>query len=436
MTDLDSSQLVLSANISESETDLESPSDTYVSGTGDQPDVAGMRLLFVVDSKFPGPGGAESQARKLALCLRDAGAHIDFVAPANNFQEPSVIETEGFTVRKLRYPNIRFLGGLLVSANYALYLLRHRKQYDAIHLHIAHQLAIITGFFKPLVPCPVVAKVSGYFEFVGVLNMDKPGRDLSGRFKRWCLHRLDFMQAISQETIVKLEAAGFDRRKIRFIPNGISILPVGAGVADRTADGGHAPTVFGYCGRMREVKGVHVLLDAFAEVLKQRPDDALLHIAGDGYTYFELQQQAEQLGIADKVDFQGYQDDTAAFYNDITVYVQPSFAEGLPNSVLEAMNHSLPVVATRVGGNNDLVNDLQSGYLCVPGDTAELTRLMLECLNAPSSALRKMGESGYALMYNTYGFASVTAALGELYRGDPATNAGVMQSDFSDDAAG
>ena len=297
----------------------------------------------------------------------------------------------------------------------------------------------MTGFLKPWVGKPVIAKISGFFEFNGgVLDQKKRWMPLNFLIRR-ALHNIDFFQTISLETEEKLLTAGFAEEQIRFVPNGIDTISTGSTTAvAETARSGPVvnqaandadyaetvsfqksadPLVIGYCGRLREVKGAHILIAGFARLLKNNPQrNLILRIAGDGTQMPQLQQQVKDLGIESSVEFLGMLEDVRQAYKTLDIYVQPSFAEGLPNSVIEAMLLGLPVVVTNIGGNSDLVKSDESGLLFPAGDDEALTACLQRYLDEPELA-NAMAAAGKQHIRDTYGFDKVVDQLLELYRG-------------------
>ncbi len=369
-----------------------------------------LRLLFAVDSRFPGLGGAEIQALKLALAFREQGVHVEFVTPRVSPLQSLEETHHGFSITRIDYPQIRWLGSLIVMFKFARYLIAHADRFDAVHIHITHLMAAAAGFARSRSELPVTTKISGFYEFEGgVLDPAVRFKPLNYLIRRG-LKAVDFVQTISVQTREKLLEAGFTDKQIQFIPNGID-----------TRDNPEPRVLrndirIGYCGRLREVKGVHVLLEGFALLKQACPTRRLqLVIAGSGETRAALQAQATRLGISDDIEWLGTIEDTMTFFRSIDVYVQPSFAEGLPNSVMEAMVAQRPVVATNIGGNNDLVSHDISGLLFKVGDAEDLAHQLGRLLDAPELA-RNMATAGRALMIERYGFESVTRQLAKLYR--------------------
>ncbi len=371
----------------------------------------GLRLLFAVDSRFPGLGGAESQALKLAMALRERGASVEFVTPRVLASQALEETFHGFTVKRVDYPHIRWVGSLFLMAWFARYLRANRNRFDAVHIHITHLLAASAGFCRPVTGLPITTKISGYYEFEGgVLDQRRRFMPLNFLIRRGLKH-VDFVQTISAQTREKLLGAGFRNDQIKFVPNGIDtskppVLPIDNQLLS-----------IGYCGRLREIKGVHVLLDAFAMVLEQNPEQPMrLCIAGTGETSAALLGQAKSLGISEHVQWLGLVEETAPFFQSLDIYVQPSFAEGLPNSVMEAMVEQRPVIASDIGGNNELVEHGISGLLFDAGDAAMLAEQIMRLIDEPD--LRSsVARSGRQLIVDRFGFERITEQLLELYHG-------------------
>jgi len=379
----------------------------------DQRSLVGLALLFAVDSRFPAVGGAESQALKLAVALRERGAHVQFVCPRVLRSQPLHETFDGFSVDRVDYLHVRWLGSLVLMINFARYLMRARGRYGAVHVHITHLLAASAGFVRPWSGLRVLTKISGFYEFQGgVLDTGKRFRPLNALLLAG-LKRVDLVQTISEQTRTKLHEAGIPAERILCVPNGIDTREAGPPSGDARQS---AALRIGYCGRLREVKGVHVLLDAFAGLVQAQPRFGhRLIIAGDGTQGEALKAQAHALGVSGQVDWLGMIDDTLSFMAGLDVYVQPSFAEGLPNSVMEAMVSRRAVVASDIGGNSDLVTDRLSGLLVPPGDAHRLAEALIRLQEDPSLRQR-LGDAGRSVIEQRYAIDAVVDRLVEAYR--------------------
>lgn len=141
-------------------------------------------------------------------------------------------------------------------------------------------------------------------------------------------------------------------------------------------------------------KGHEPLIHAFAQLLGNTKDIKLVLI-GDGPLRNELELLTKTLGVADAVEFMGFQTNSRV-YEEISkadIYVHPSYEEGLPISIVEAMAACLPVVATAVGGIPEIVGDGKTGLLVPPRDVARLTEAMVTLAGDPLLRTR-MGSAG------------------------------------------
>lgn len=149
-------------------------------------------------------------------------------------------------------------------------------------------------------------------------------------------------------------------------------------------------------GRLHPVKGFSLLIEAVAD-LHGQGERVTLTLVGDGPLHGELSALAKRLGVDHIVDFAGAvgQDALASYYRDADVFCLPSFNEGVPVVLMEAMASGLPVVSSRITGIPELVEDGVSGLLVVPGRAALLSEALGELARDPA-ARKRMGEAGRA----------------------------------------
>lgn len=180
---------------------------------------------------------------------------------------------------------------------------------------------------------------------------------------------------------------------------------------DRPREGRGARLLF--VGRLAAVKGLPVLFEAFARAREKRPD-LTLRLIGDGPERAALEAEAARAGIATALRFEGYRSQTevAAALAEADALVLPSFAEGVPVVLMEAMAARLPVVATRVAGVPELVEEGVSGILLPPGNPEALASGILAALAAPPA----MGEAGRARVAAEFDSRTEAARLATLFR--------------------
>jgi len=191
--------------------------------------------------------------------------------------------------------------------------------------------------------------------------------------------------ALSSESVNYLTTRiGVAPHKIAQICNGVDVdrfkhphlPPADMPISFRHADA----LIFGSVGRLAKVKNQQLLLEAFAQLQQRYPKTALrLIVAGDGAEKNNLQQLAQHLGVSERIWFAGDRTDVNAIMQSLHVFVLPSLAEGISNTILEAMASGKPVIATRVGGNPDLIPpDAATTHLVCPQDAGALADAMAQ----------------------------------------------------------
>ncbi len=185
---------------------------------------------------------------------------------------------------------------------------------------------------------------------------------------------------------------------------------------ERYAPGPRAdrPTLL-FVGRLAAVKGVPVLFDALKSVISQHPD-VLLRLVGDGPERQHLETRATQMGLQDHVEFMGYksQADVAEALSRTDIFVLPSFAEGVPVVLMEAMASQVPVITSRVAGVPELVADGVSGFLVPPGAVAPLADA-LQTLLGDANLRAEMGTAGRAKVASDFVSAKEAEKLMHLF---------------------
>ena len=170
----------------------------------------------------------------------------------------------------------------------------------------------------------------------------------------------------------------------------------------------------GWIGRMTAVKRTDDVLLAFKR-LRDEGVDAVLCLVGDGPDRLQLERRAHELGVMRDTLFLGYQEDVAPFYAAFDALVLPSSNEGTPVSAIEALAAGRPVVATRVGGVPDVVEEGKDGFLVEPGATEELADRLGQLARDP--ALREqMGRAGRERVLPRYAVDRLVDDVDRLYR--------------------
>ena len=248
--------------------------------------------------------------------------------------------------------------------------------------------------------------------------------DLGGSNKKYQLLRKLYKPFIHQYVALSKEAVSYlsdkinvKKHNIHHICNGVDIdkftpnknrhlLPDGFAGSDSL--------VFGTVGRLAEVKNQTLLVSAFLSLWQQQTqlqDKLRLVIIGDGILLPQLKDMVASAGAESAVWFAGRRDNVAQLMQQLDVFVLPSLAEGVSNTLLEAMASGLPYIATNVGGNVDLVlPEHAHSHIVNVGDEAQLVKAMSQYLNAPeqlvedSALVREHCQKNFSLavMVNNY----------------------------------
>ncbi|MCG5515211.1 glycosyltransferase [Ectothiorhodospira sp. 9100] len=264
-------------------------------------------------------------------------------------------------------------------------------------------------------------------------------RPLVGQYIALSRHQLGYLQDVIGVPASRLNHVCNGVDTGRFRPAGVSEAPVSSGAGDAIGDRGvdlrgrgplprgvshqavlpqglapEGTTVIGAVMRMQAVKAPEVLVEAFI-ALCQRPghEGARLVMIGDGPKLEALRERLGEAGLLDRVWLPGARDDVPDLMRAMDLFVVPSLAEGICNTILEAMATGLPVTATQVGGNPDLVEEGRTGRLIPAGDAGALADALAEYLASPETAAahganaRARAEASFSMDAMVQGYLDV-----------------------------
>jgi glycosyltransferase involved in cell wall biosynthesis len=226
---------------------------------------------------------------------------------------------------------------------------------------------------------------------------------------------------IAPSTAIRNELlrAGFSNNKIFLLPNAVDVERFRPATPSERADAAEAlgsardKLVIGTVARLVHRKGIDILLHAFATVL--RTHRAQLLVVGDGELGDDLRELTHELGLDCAVSWVGLQADTSTWLRRMDVFAFPSRLEGSPNAILEAMATGLPIVATRIGGIVDLLEDGRTGLLVPPGD-AEALAMALGRILRDASFRACLGSRARTRAVRDFSLSGSIARLIDVYR--------------------
>lgn len=373
----------------------------------DVPVARKRKIFYLLDSL--NIGGTETQAVELARRMDAEG--YDVTLACLRKEGPLLEKLNGSSVKVVEFHprnGIDSPRGLYQLARMVRFL--RRGKFDVLHAHDlwSNMIGVVAG------------------KLAGVPVIITSQRDLShgewyqSRRRKW-LRRLQGASSavltnagMIREGLVHEE--GLAPEKVRVIYNGVDLDNFGAkpGARARLFPGLERAKLVVLVGNMHsDVKG-HLTLIAAAPGIGSRCPQAHFVLVGDGEKRREFEDAAENNGVASKFLFLGRRNDVAEILAACDVAVLPSAAEGMPNAVLEYMAAGLPVVASAVGGNLEVIEDGANGLLVSPGDAVALGNAVARVLENDALAQR-LAKHARDLVEEKFSYARLTREIGELY---------------------
>lgn len=373
---------------------------------------------MVVRQYHPWVGGTERQAHKLATTLRQLGQPVTVVTGwwFRGTAQQEVIDTvpvfRNFTFWEMfGLKGLRKFGGYTYILTLFWHLWRHRHEYDLLHIHQLNYHAFPAVLAGRWLGKKTLIKIANSGAGSDLLLM-RDGLVPGQRFMLPTTLTADRFVAINAEIVGELQRAGVPPEKIVFIPNGVAVDPDGA----RDYALRPEPTIL-FVGRLHPNKGLDVLLAAFQSVVQRCPARGWrLWLVGDGPLRQELEAQARQLGVAERVKFWGQIEDVTAFWEQADCFALPSRAEGMSNALLEAMAHGLPCVTSRISANAGVLQDGENGLVVEARPDGQALAAALERLADDEGLRRRLGQAARRTAAEKYSLQSVAGRYLELYQ--------------------
>jgi glycosyltransferase involved in cell wall biosynthesis len=334
-----------------------------------------VRVLFLV-TNFD-RGGAEKIVTRLAHALSRTAGKYDVRVAALQGRSGAIADDLSALDIPTHDLGMTWKGDVRVVPRLARLIGRHRVQ------------ILFTFMFHPNVLGRLIGRACGVPVRIAserIMAWEGLGRRL---VNRWTVRLSTCVVAVSQNV------AQYAAREFR-IPSGRLVVVANGVDLERFRPGvrlqGREGVVIGSTSRLHAKNNHETLLRAFA-LLVQGGRSMQLLLVGHGPEAERLGALAKSLGIAERVRFVGEQADVAPWLRQMDVYVQASVAEGMSNSILEAMASALPVVATAVGGTPELVTHGETGILVPARDAMALAEALTQLTDHPA-LLERLGRAG------------------------------------------
>jgi glycosyltransferase involved in cell wall biosynthesis len=318
---------------------------------------------------------------------------LTFISLATRGRLAADIEAQGWSVVALDEPS-RFRPGMVLR----LALLLRRRRINAVHTHDCNPLI----YAAPAARLACVQRIVHTRHFARLAHITRRQTLLASLAARLT----DVYACVSEDSARAAAAEGVQSARLLTVWNGIDVRHFA--YAGPRPDG---PVVL--VARLSPEKDIATLLRATALALAQQPDFRLV-IAGNGPARDTLMALAHGLGLGACVRFLGEVRQIPELLASARLFVLSSLTEGISLTLLEAMSTGLPVVATRVGGNPEVVRDGETGLLVPPGDAPALARAMLAVYRATDVG-RRMGLEGRERVERHFEIRRMVAAYEALY---------------------
>ena len=332
----------------------------------------------------PVVGGDERKAKKLAMKLMEKGIQVSVVAGRlrgfKKFEYVDVIPV--YRIFCLWWiKGIRKIGIYIYMLSLCMFMVSMRREYDIIHCPNTSHATFVCVLIGRIMNKKIITKI-GREDCLDV-NLRKlfySGSTMINIIRKG----VDKAIAIDTGTLRTLKKEEFSKEQIVNIPNGVDLPQIlnpnelsknkdKLGITDYD-------NIVTCVSRFRPEKGHEVLLKAWQEVLKKKPN-AILLLIGDGETLIERKQNAENLGISKKIQFTGKVFNVQDYLYVSDVFILPSQREGLSNALLEAMASGLPCIASNVGGNVEVIKHGENGLIFESGNSKQLAECVLRLLD-------------------------------------------------------
>ncbi len=365
-----------------------------------------IRVLMVISYFHPYRAGAENQALLLSenLMKRD----VEVLVLTRYFNDRLKFEyVNNIPVHRfIKTVEMGKLFGIAYFFYCLLFMFLKRKSYDIIHCHILHGFhSAAAVIIKMILKKKVVIKITSSGFTSDFITLKKV---LFGSFILRFLKYADKIVALCSKSAEEAKKEGFSDNQIICIPNGVDterFKPSGSYTEKRDR--------IVCVGRLIEIKGVDILMDAF-RLLRDEGIRLKLEIFGDGQEKIRLKDKAMSLGISEDVIFHGLVQDIENYLNNTCLFVQSSLSEGMSNVILEAMAAGLPVVATHTGGAPDMIQSGSNGLLVEPGSYGQIRDAVKKVISDEPFA-QKLGKQARKTIEEKYSIDIVTNQYIDLY---------------------
>lgn len=347
-----------------------------------------MRICVVTSVKFPPEEGIGNYIYNMSKEFIRKG-HDVTVITRGNFQKTHLENYDGIKIYRvpfiLLYPFHVHLHGIFVNKLFNSI----KNNFDVIHVHsplpplVKSPIPVLLTIHSPMKSGASVLKVTDLFSLATKFQ----AKYISYPLEKKLIKNSSMVTAVSSTVSKNLEDYGLKAEDIKLVYNGVDqdiFFPSGKKPEEK---------YILYTGRISYGKGLLELIDCAKEVCEIR-DDVSFVLAGDGPLLSNLKKKVTDLNLQNRIKFLGQVNrrKIVNLYQNATIFAFPSYYEGLPGSLLEAMACQLPIVATEVPGNIELIEHNKNGIFIPPKNASAISKAILDLLDDPDKR-DKLGKN-------------------------------------------
>lgn len=376
-----------------------------------------MKILMLVRQFYPWIGGTERQAQKLASQLIEQGISVKVVTGWWFLRTKQKDKIGKIPVARLftfwgmfGIRGIRKIGGYLFIMSTVFHMLLHRKEYDLIHVHLLSYHAFPAVFMAKILKKKSIIKIANSSSYSDLERMK--ANDLIPGQKQMLPVALkaDRFIALNWKIVEELSEAGVERDRVVLINNGVEIEE------DHKKDYAilsHITLLF--LGRLHPQKNLDLLIRVFKMLtLKAKAFHWELWLVGDGPLRFQLEEKSTSLGLKNHIKFCGNTDDTMEKMRKADLFMLLSQAEGMSNSLLEAMAFGLPCIVSNINGNRQIVQHGKTGILVDLKYETEIADTVIR-LSKEEETRRLIGQNAREMIEREFGIDKIARKYIDVY---------------------
>jgi len=373
-----------------------------------------MRILMFTDYFFPHVGGGvEKVVLEISIRLVKLG-HEVCVLTLNTTNAKKEEYLHGIRIVRIKAFDLTKIIGLQSAISLNLWYkakdLVNDFKPDVIHLHNRFFFTTLVGLFlKKKLQIPTIVTIHlGEINYITGLK-----GAIIRKIEKYMIKNInknsEIITAVSNNVMENVVKLGVEREKCVVIPNGVDLEFFKMDHQFR-----EKPRKIVYVGRLLANKGPQILLQSAKSVIKKFPDVQFL-IVGDGPLLAKLEKFCNENNLNSNVKLLGRLEDIRPTMNESDLYVRPSYLDGMPLGVLEAMAMGLPVLATDIAGTKELIEHGKTGHLVRAGNADELANAIIELLQNPDY-MKKIANNGLEFISSKFDWDHVTQEYEKCYR--------------------